>query len=144
MLTNNILPLKDAKPSDRVHLLLWDNYNELDLKELTFYHNAECISYRENLLSRTNYQKKYLMLEQNLDEELTAIKQICTTAIKPVVIVKEFDILLTYLYIKPSSPITLFWQKLANLRHLDKILWLILPTKLKPPNWEVKYLQQID
>lgn len=110
MLTNNILPLKDAKPSDRIHLLLWDDYTELDLKELISYNNAQCISYRENLLSRINPQKKYLMLEQNLDEELTAIKEICSTAIKPVVILKEFDILLTYLYIKPSSPITLFWQ----------------------------------
>lgn len=144
MLTNNILPLKDAKPSDRIHLLLWDDYTELDLKELISYNNAQCISYRENLLSRINPQKKYLMLEQNLDEELTAIKEICSTAIKPVVILKEFDILLTYLYIKPSSPITLFWQKLANLRHLEKILWLILPTQLKPPNWDAKHLQQIN
>ncbi|AFZ48540.1 hypothetical protein Cyast_2597 [Cyanobacterium stanieri PCC 7202] len=144
MLTNNILPLKDAKPSDRIHLLLWDDYTELDLKELISYNNAQCISYRENLLSRINPQKKYLMLEQNLDEELTAIKEICSTAIKPVVILKEFDILLTYLYIKPSSPITLFWEKLASLRHLEKILWLILPTKLNPPNWNVKYLQQIN
>lgn len=138
MLINNILPLKDAKPSDQVHLLLWDNCNELDLKELIFQNNAQCISYRENLLSRINIQKKYLMLEQNLDEELTAIRQICSTAIKPVVILKDLDILITYLYIKPSSPITLFWQKLANLRHLEKILWLILPTKLKPPNWKEK------
>jgi hypothetical protein len=144
MLTNNILRLKDAKPSDQVHLLLWDNCNELDLNELTFHHNAECISYRENLLSRINPQKKYLMLEQNLDEELTAIRQICSKAIKPVVILKDFDILLTYLYIKPSSPITLFLQKLANLRHLEKILWLILPNKLKPPNWEEKHLQKIN
>ncbi|MGI0482586.1 hypothetical protein ACN4EE_17605 [Geminocystis sp. CENA526] len=144
MLTNNILSLKDAKPSDRIHLLLWDDCNELDLKELIFYNNAQCISYRENLLSRINHQKKSLMLEQNLDEELTAIKEICSTAIKPVVILKEFDILLTYLYIKPSSPITLFWQKLANLRHLEKILWLILPIKLKPPNWQEKYLLQIN
>lgn len=144
MLTNNALSLKKVNPSDKIHLLLWDNYNELDLKELTFHNNAQCISYRENLLSRINSEKKYLMLEHNLDEELTAIKKICITATKSVVILKEFDLLLTYLYIKPSAPITLFWEKLANLRHLEKILWIILPTKLKPANWQEKYLQQIN
>ncbi len=35
MQTLNNLLLRDAKPSDRPHLLLWDTPNEADLEQIT-------------------------------------------------------------------------------------------------------------
>jgi len=143
MITINALNLKDTKSTDCPHLLLWDNPNDFEITKLLFNNNAQLISYRENLLSRIKPQQKFLMLHQKLDQELEAIKQICRNATKPIVLLKDLDYLITYLYSLPNTPISLFWHKLASIRHLEKILWIILPTKLKPSNWQEKRIKTI-
>ena len=39
MLTINNLSLKDAKPTDSPHLLLWDNPNDLEIQQILFNNN---------------------------------------------------------------------------------------------------------
>lgn len=132
MQTFSSLKLRDAKPSDRPHLLLWDTPNDLELRQLAYCDNAECISYRSHLLSRIAPQSRFLTLHHQLEQELDAIKAICASTPKPVVLLKDLDCLITYLHVQPESPITLFWQSLFNTRHLASILWIILPSQLTP------------
>ncbi|MBC5796626.1 hypothetical protein H5968_16085 [Sphaerospermopsis sp. LEGE 00249] len=139
------LSLADAKPTDSPHLLLWDNPHDASIHKLTFNNNAEIISYRDDLLNRVNLQQKFLILHQNLDQEIDAIRQICANTNNSskynnqrVLLLKDLDILITYLYSKPSSPISLLWQKLGDMRHLESILWILLPTQIHPINWNKK------
>ena len=135
MQTISSLKLREASPRDRPHLLLWDTVNDLELRQLAYRDNAECINYRTHLLSRINPQSRFLALHYQLEQELDAIKAICANTNKPVVLLKDLDCLITYLHVQQESPITLFWQNLFNTRHLESILWIILPSKLTPPNW---------
>jgi hypothetical protein len=136
--------LQDVKLRDRPHLLLWDTPNDLELRQLTYRENAECISYRTHLLSRPDLQSSVsLALHCWVERELDAIKAIGTNTNKPVVLLKDLDCLITYLHVQPESPITLFWQNLFNTRHLESILWIILPSQLVPPDWDESRLQRI-
>lgn len=136
--------LQDVKLRDRPHLLLWDTPNDLELRQLTYRENAECISYRTHLLSRPDLQSSgSLALHCWVERELDAIKAIGTNTNKPVVLLKDLDCLITYLHVQPESPITLFWQNLLNTRHLESILWIILPSKLLPPDWDESRLQRL-
>lgn len=140
----NELRLRDAKPSDRPHLLLWDNPNDIELRQLAYRDDAECISYRTDLLSRIAPQDRFLALHHQLERELNVIKVICASAAKPIVLLKDLDYLITYLQVQVKSPTTLFWQNLFNTRHLESILWIILPSKLAPPNWHDSRIQSIN
>ena len=135
MQTLSSLPLRNAKPSDRPHLLLWDTPNEADLEQISFYNHAERINYRDNLLSRIDSKERFLVLHQHLDREVDAIRAICSKSSHKVVLLEGLDALVTYLYAQPSIRAALLWQKLSNLRHLESILWILLPNKLAPPNW---------
>lgn len=138
------LRLQEANPSDRPHLLLWDTLNDIELRQLVYRNKAECISYRTHLLSRIATQSGFLALHHQLERELDAIKAICTTTSNPVVLLKDLDCLITYLHVQTESPITLFWQNLFNTRHLERVLWIILPSKLAPPNWHDSRIQRIE
>ena len=127
--------LSEAKPRDRPHLLLWDKFDGLDLRSLSFHYNAQVISYRENLLSRLPPQSQFLALHQGIDRELGEIRNICKIATKDIVILRDLDCLITYLYTQPEAPITLFWKNLSGIRHLESILWILLPSKLAPSLW---------
>ncbi len=143
MQTISSLKLREAKPSDRPHLLLWDTPNDLELYHLAFQNQAQPISYRNNLLSRIT-PSRFLVLHERLDLELAAIKQICASSNKPVVLLEDVDCLITYLNTQPPvAPITLFWKKLKDMRHLESILWIVLPSKLAPENWPETRLGRI-
>jgi hypothetical protein len=144
MLTINNLSLQDAKPTDSPHLLLWDNPHNLEIQHILFNNNAQLVSYRDNLLSRVNSKSPFLILDKKLGEELDAIKQISADATKPIVLLKDLDILITYLYSQPQAPISLFWKKLGDMRHLESSLWIILPTQLKPQDWDKKRIHLIS
>jgi hypothetical protein len=138
------LRLREAKPSDRPHLLLWDTPNDLELRQLAYCENAERISYRKHLLERiVSQNSSFLALHMRLERELDSIKGICTETDKPVVILEELDRLITYLYVQVDSPITLFWQNLLHTRHLESILWILLPSQLAPANWDEKRIKRI-
>lgn len=144
MSTINNLCLQNTKQIDSPHLLLWDNPNDLEITQLAFKNNAEIVSYRDNLLSRIHNQQKFLILNEKLDEELDAIKQIAANTKRPIILLKDLDILITYLYSKPQSPISLFWQKLRDMRHLQSILWIIIPSRMSPSNWHKKRIDTIE
>lgn len=137
------LSLREAIPADSPHLLLWDSFDALQLRSLSYRDDAEVVSYRENLLSRLPPKNSSLALHQNIDRELKAIRQICDSSHKKVVILRDLDCLITYLYVQPESRITLFWQTLFRTRHLNSILWILLPSKLAPPIWTENRLQHL-
>lgn len=135
------LKLQNVKLRDRPYLLQWDTPNDSELRKLAYCDNAEVISYRTDLLRRIEPESRYLSLHHQLERELAAIKAICANTNKPVVLLKDLDYLITYLHIQTESPITLFWSNLFNTRHLESILWIILPTQLVPPNWDERLKQ---
>lgn len=131
---SNLL-LRDARPDNQAHLLLWDTPNSFELDQITRYNNAQRINYRDNLLQRTSPTANFLTLHHQVDEELAAIKSICDQAVKPVVLLEGLDCLITYLNVQPGNYITLFWSSLENTRKLQSLLWIILPHKLAPKTW---------
>ncbi len=134
MQINPNLKLPDAKPEDRPHLLLWDNPTEVDLLSLLCDNKAIRVSYRQNLLTRLS-SHQFLVLHQRLDEEFNAIRSICATNYNRTIILEKLDYLITYLSVQSTFPMELFWQKLSELRHLEAVLWILLPAKVLPLNW---------
>jgi hypothetical protein len=135
--------LREAMPSDKPHLLLWDKFDQHELRSLAYFDDAEVVSYRQDLLKRISPSRSFLALHENIDSELNAIRRICNTSSKKVVILRDLDCLITYLHTQPESPITLFWQKLFYERNLENIIWILLPSKLAPPIWTEERLQRI-
>jgi hypothetical protein len=99
------LKLNQAQPADRPHLMLWNKFNDQELRAIAYYYDLEIISYRENLLSRISPNSSFLALHQNLERELKAIRQICDSSSKKVVILRDLDCLITYLQVQSDSPI---------------------------------------
>lgn len=137
------LPLHNARPEDRVHLLLWDTPNPDELRQITFYNDAQLVSYRENLVQRISPGAKFLTLHHQVDEELEIIKSICNQAVKPVVLLEDLDCLITYLNTQPGDHITLFWSSLENTRKLHRMMWILLPHKLAPKTWSEARIKRI-
>ncbi|PSB31009.1 hypothetical protein [Stenomitos frigidus] len=137
------LLLRDARPDNQAHLLLWDTPNPFELDQITRYNNAQRVNYRENLLQRTDPTAKFLTLHHQVDEEMAAIKAICDQAVKPVVLLEGLDCLITYLNVQPGDYITLFWSSLESTRKLSALLWIILPHKLAPKTWSESRLVRI-
>ena len=139
---SNLL-LRNARPDERVHLLLWDTPNPVELSQITLYNGAQRVSYRENLVQRINPGAKFLTLHHQVDEELEIIKSICDQAVKPVVLLEGLDCLITYLNTQPGDYITLFWSSLENTRKLHRLLWILLPHKLPPKTWSEARIKRI-
>ena len=137
------LLLRDARPSDRVHLLLWDTPNPFELDQITRYNNAQRVNYRDNLLQRTDPTAKFLTLQHKVDEELAELQTLCKETVKPVVLLEGLDCLITYLNVQPGAYTTLFWSNLENIRKLESLLWIILPHKLAPKTWSETRLIRI-
>jgi hypothetical protein len=136
--------LGGAVPSDKPHLLLWDRFDEHELKTLAFYNNADVVSYRQDLLNRLPPNISNLALHEDLEQELRSVRQICHNSSKEIVILTDLDCLIAYLLIQPEAKITLFWQSLYRMRHLEKILWILLPSKLAPPMWSEDRLHRLQ
>lgn len=136
--------LREAMPSDKPHLLLWDKFDENELKALAFYNDADVVSYRQNLLNRLPPNISNLALHEDLEQELRSVRQICHNSHKKIVILTDLDCLITYLLIQPEAKITLFWQSLYRMKHLETILWILLPSKLAPPMWSEDRLHRLQ
>jgi len=137
------LRLREANPKDSPHLLLWDNPEPDQLHRLAWREDAKLVSYRDDLLKRIEPQSRFLALHHQCDRELAAIRALCDQTTEPVVLLQDLDCLSAYLSVQPNSPITLFWQSLLNTRHLDRILWIILPSQVAPPDWQKHRLQRL-
>jgi len=137
------LPLRDARPSDQAHLLLWDIPNPFELDQITRYNNAQKVNYRDNLLQRISPDAKFLTLHHQVEEEMAAIQTICNQSTKPVVLLEGLDCLITYLNVQSGDHITLFWSSLENTRKLQSLLWIILPHKIVPKTWSEARLTRI-
>lgn len=142
------LQLRFAKPSGCPHVLIWDAPSQEDLRHLAWREGADCISYRKDLLSRLDpkSQSRFLGLHHQIREEIAVIKNLCKrqAGSKPVILLEDLDILITYLYVQSNSPITLFWQTLFDLRHLERILWIVLPSRILIPNtWDERRILKL-
>jgi hypothetical protein len=137
------LRLRSAHPKDCPHLLLWDNPDPEALRQLAWRENAKLVSYREDLLQRIDPKSRFLALHHQCDRELEAIRSLCSQTTEPVVILQDLDCLIAYLSVQADSPITLFWQNLFNTRHLERILWILLPSQVAPPDWQQNRLQRL-
>lgn len=135
--------LRDARPDDRIHLLLWDTPDENELVRIAFDNNAQRVNYRKNLLQRIHPGENFLTLHHHLDVELDAIKSMCCGVSKQVVLLEGLDCLITYLQVTSGSHITLFWKQLEETRKLEKLLWILLPQQLAPKNWSSERIERI-
>jgi len=125
----NQLKLDKVELRDRPYLLYTDKLSKTALNQLAFRYTADRVGYRDDLIKRHTSTSKsgYLNLQMQCDRELDAIKQICQNATKPIVLLEDLDVLLTYLYTRSNSPLNLFWRNLAATRQLACPLWLLLP-----------------
>lgn len=138
----NIL-LRDARPDDQIHLLLWDTPDKNELIRIASYNNAVIVNYRENLLQRIDCNNSFLALHQELDRELQSIKSICFGVSQQVVLLAGLDCLITYLQVHPGGRLTLFWNNLEKTRKLEKLIWILLPHQLAPKNWNEARIKHI-
>jgi len=136
--------LGKAVPSDKPHLLLWDKFDEHELRSIAFYNDADVVSYRQDLLNRLPPNISNLALHEDLERELRSVRQICHNSQKKIVILRDLDCLITYLLIQPEAKITLFWESLYRMRHIETILWILLPSKLAPPMWSEERLHRLQ
>ncbi|OUL32345.1 hypothetical protein [Nostoc sp. 106C] len=143
MSTISNISLRNARPDDKVHLLLWDTPDENELVRITLRDNALRVNYRENLLQRIHPDESFLALHHDLDRELEAIKSMCCGISQQVVLLENLDCLITYLQVQSRSHITLFWNNLEKTRKLEKLLWILLPHQLAPKNWPEERIQLI-
>jgi len=125
----NQLKLDKVELRDRPYLLYADKLSKTALNQLVFRYTADHVSYRNDLITRHTSTSKssYLNLQYQTERELEAIKQICQNATKPIVLLEDLDVLLTYLATRSNSHLNLFWQKLASTRQLACPLWIVLP-----------------
>jgi len=125
----NQLKLDKVELRDRPYLLYTDKLSKTALNQLTFRYTADRVSYRNNLITRHTSTSKsnYLNLQYQTERELEAIKQICQDATKPIVLLEDLDVLLTYLATRSNRDLNVLWQKLPSTRQLSCPLWIVLP-----------------
>jgi hypothetical protein len=112
----NQLALDKVELRDRPYLLYTDKLSKPALSHLVFRYTADRVSYRDDLIKRHTSTSKsgYLNLQLHSSREIEAIKQVCENAAKPIVLLEDLDILLTYLQTRPNSPLNQFWRNLAK------------------------------
>ncbi|NJK99763.1 MAG: hypothetical protein HC910_04030 [Spirulinaceae cyanobacterium SM2_1_0] len=136
MLPTPLPELHRAEPANQIHLLLWDAPRDLELNKLASYVNGDRLSYRDDLLQRLDSGSKFLNLDAYLDRELAALKAMCDRTTRPLILLEDFDWLLTYLRVRPSGGnLKLLWSNLQQTRKLPCRLWIVLPPALAPKDW---------
>lgn len=125
----NQLALDKVELRDRPYLLYTDKLSKTALSQLAFRYTGDRVSYRDDLIKRhtSNSKSGYLNLQMHISREVEAIKQICQNATKPIVLLEDLDVLLTYLHTRPNSPLNQFWRNLAATRQLACPIWILLP-----------------
>jgi len=146
MPTLNDIPIADATPSDRPHILIWDTCDEEGLKDLRFRHGTYRAHYSQDLITRHNAQStsQYLRLHKRLDREIQALRDIVETSPNSYIQLEGLDRLITYLAITNSNDLDVFWQRLIDLNHLPKRLWIVLPSSLVPDHWPSERLHRLE
>ena len=136
MLPTPLPALQRAEPANQIHLLLWEAPRALELEQLATYTNAQRASYRDDLLQRLNTRSNFLNLDRYLDRELVALKAMCDRAPHSLILLEDFDWLLTYLRARPGGGnLKLLWSNLRQTRKLPCRLWIVLPPALAPKDW---------
>lgn len=138
------LSLKQARPDNQAHLLIWDTPTEASLWQVAHYNNAEQVNYRDNLIQRLDPDDKFLSLHHAIEKELDAIKVICQASPKPMVLLEGMDTLITYLRVKASGRVPLFWRNLEKTRKLESLLWILLPSPLVPQTWPKNRILRVE
>lgn len=144
-MTENVsIILRNARPDNQVHLLLWDTPDKNELIKISLYNNALIVNYRENLLQRINPGVRFLALHHDFDGEIEAIKSMCCGVSQEIVLLENLDCLVTYLQVQPRSKISLFWKNLEKTRKLERLLWILLPSQLVPNTWPQERIKHMS
>jgi len=138
--TGSILPmlpsLKDAVPRDRAHILRCVAPDYFRLEHLCLEQNGRMASYRADLIGRLQGDQARLALNYRLDQEIDAIRQICSQHRNyAFVLLTELDCLVTYLKAARDGSQQVFLKKLELLRQLETPLWILFPPRLIPDQW---------
>lgn len=145
MIEQNELILDDAEPRDRMHILRCVSPDELILERLCFEHNGQMVSYRANLIGRLQGDQMRLILNYRLDQELDAIRMICSqNRHRSFVLLTELDCLLAYLKAAQDEWHRVFIGKLERLRQLETRLWVLLPPRLVPDQWPAERIKDFS
>lgn len=134
--------LREAIPRDSPHLLVWDAPSAADLEYLIWQNGAHRISYRQDLLYRLPTDSQVLAIDYR--SEIKAIRALGCQPTHPIVLLEDLDYLLSYLYTCPDSPITTFWYNLQSMRHLQSLLWILLPSAWVPSDWDTRRLLHLS
>lgn len=137
MPTLNDLPITQAQPTDRPHILIWDVCSKDSLQELSYIYGTHRSDYIAGLIARHTQKSKssFLLLNKRIDYEIQAIRNACKEGPESYVQLEGLDRLITYLAASSRGSLDTFWQQLIDLRQLPKLLWIILPSSLVPDNW---------
>lgn len=137
MPTLNNLPITQAQPTDRPHLLIWDTCSKDSLQELSWCYGTRRRDYTTDLIARHTQKSRssFLQLNKRIDYEIQAIRESCKEGPESYVQLEGLDRLITYLSVTNRGSLDTFWQQLIDLRQLPKLLWIILPSPLVPDTW---------
>jgi hypothetical protein len=145
VIEQNGLILNDATPRDRAHILRCAAPNELLLERLCFEQNGQMVNYRANLISRLQSDQTHLTLNYRLDQEIDAIRMICTQhRHRSFVLLTDLDCLLAYLKATRDEWHHIFIRKLERLRQLETRLWALLPPRLVPDQWPSERINDLN
>jgi hypothetical protein len=106
--------------------------------------NAEYVSYRDDLLARISGTERFLVLDRNIDRELDAVRMMCVKLQGRVIVLDGLDVVITYLRARSPVFAKVFVDRLLNMRQLDGILWVALPTALVPEDWPTLRLKRLE
>lgn len=134
----------DVELRDRPHLLAWDCADVLSVRQLCSSLSAEYINYRDDLIGRTKPSERFLVLDRYIDRELDVLRRYCSQTSRRVVVLHELDVLLAYLQSRPGPMLDVFLERLLRVRHLDALLWIVLPNSCVPTRWPEQRVKNLS
>lgn len=134
----------DVELRDRPHILAWDCADVLSVKQLCNALNAEYLNYRDDLIERTKPSERFLVLDRYIDRELDVLRGYCSQTSRRVVVVHELEVLLAYLQSRPGPMLDVFLERLLTIRHLNALLWIVLPSSCVPSRWPEQRVKNVS
>lgn len=132
---DSALTLRKVDLTDQPHLLAWDLPDTIAVRHLCNEQNADYVNYRDDLLARTRPTDKFLLLDRYIDRELNVFRELCRQSAGRLLLLHEVDVLLAYLQSRPGPTLNVFWDRLLRTRHLNAVLWIVLPSSCIPNRW---------
>lgn len=136
--------LLDAELRDRPNILAWDRADVLSVRQLCSSLNAEYVNYRDDLIVRTRPSERFLVLDRYIDRELDVLRGFCSQTSRRVVVLHELEVLLAYLQSRPGPMLDVFAERLLRIRHLNALLWIVLPSSCVSNRWPEQRVKNVS